>query len=855
MMMANAAVRSFEKNADGVTFATDEGILKIQIRTDNIARVIASPPGAPLPEVRSFVVVREWPAPTFSVDESKEAVTLRTREMQVRVNRDTGAVSFLDASGKVFLAERPRGREFAPVVLQGVPSLAVGQSFASEADEKLFGLGQFQDGLWDWRGLSVELRQLNTHIAVPVLVSSKGYGLLWDNASRTEFNPPGDEVTLSAGTSTAGGPTATEQINGAATPAKNAVPARQGTFTAGAAGDYVFSIRDGDRREEISILVDGVQIAGVTNFWTPRSIVGRVTLPANKTCNVTVRGGGKDAKLFARPAGDSTTFRSDYGEAVDYTVFYGPKLDRVIAGYRLATGTAPLWPKWAYGFWQCRERYSSQKQLLDTAAEFRRRGIPVDLIVQDWKYWGPHGWGSYQWDEKQYPDPAALIKGLHDLNMKFMISVWCNPGGVVRREAEQNKVQVGQWLDLFSPKGREIRWRFLNEAFFAHGTDAWWGDATEPGDAGTDLLGKKVSLGAGDRYTNAYALFASQSIYEGQRATNPDKRVVTLTRSAFPGQQRYATALWSGDIGGDWTAFKRQIPAGLNFSLTGQPYWTTDCGGFFRPKDQYKSADYNELLVRWFQWSTFCPILRVHGYQSETEPWKFLPATEKVMLAFNRLRYRMLPYNYTLGARANLQDDTIMRPLVMDFPEDAKALTVSDSYLHGPAFLVTPVTEAKATQREVYLPSGAGWVDFWTGETLKGGETVNAAAPLEHIPLFVRAGSIVPLGPDLQYANEKPAEVIELRVYPGADGAFSLYEDTGDGYAYEKGERATIPFSWNDKTRTLTIGARKGSFPGMLAERTFRVVLVRKAQGTGIAPAEKADRELRYRGEQVSVQF
>ena len=614
-----------------------------------------------------------------------------------------------------------------------------------------------------------------------------------------------------------------------------------------------FCTRDGDRRADIAILVDGQLIARVTNLWTPRAIVGKITLPANKKVSVTVRGGGKDVKLFARLLADTTTFHSDCGEAIDYTVFYGPKLDEVIASYRAATGQAPLWPKWAYGFWQCRERYSSQQQLLDTVAEFRKRQIPVDLIVQDWQYWGNHGWGSYEWDETHYPQPAELMKGLHDQHVKFMISVWCNPHGKTMEDLKQINMIVGDWIDVFDPKAREIRWKHINDAFFSIGADAWWGDATEPGDPGTDLLGKKLSSGPGDRFTSAYPLFASQSLYEGQRATDPNKRVCILTRSAFPGQQRYAAAGWSGDINGNWETFRRQIPAGLNFCLTGQPYWTTDCGGFFHPKNQYTSADYNELLTRWFQWSTFCPILRIHGYKTETEIWKWLPGTQTNLIDYDRLRYRMLPYNYSVAWKVTSEASTIMRALCMDFPDDAKALSVADEYMFGSAFLVAPVTEAKAASRRVYLPAGTSWVNFWSGEKYKGGRQITAAAPIEILPLFVRAGSIVPLGPDLQYAMEKPADPIELRVYTGADGAFKLYEDEGDSYRYEQGAYATIPISWNDKARTLTIDPRQGKFPGMLEERTFRIVWVSENHGAGIAPTQKADVEIKYSGTKLTI--
>jgi len=851
-MAAESIVKAITKQPSEVELLLDSGRLALRPLEDNAIRVRFS--DGKSAETPSFVLTEKLPTPKFEVREEGNAIIVATAGMQAVVDRATGAVSFRDVDGKTFLAEKAGTRTLEASTVQGRPMFVVGQSFESPADEKLYGLGQYQDGLWDWRGVPLELRQLNTQIAVPMLISSKGYGLLWDNASRTDFNPPGEPIVLTAEAKTsdsgAQGPTATEQLTAQKAPLKNAV--RHGAFTTGAAGEYVFSTRDGDRSNEMAIIVDGKTIAGVTNMWTPRSVVGKIMLPANKTVTVTVRGGGRDVKLFARPLGDTTTFRSDCGEAVDYTVFHGPKLDDVIAGYRAVTGQAPLWPKWAYGFWQCRERYSSQQQLLDTAAEFRKRQIPVDLIVQDWQYWGKHGWGSYEWDETKYPQPAELMKGLHDQHVKFMISVWCNPHGKTLEDLKANNMFVGGWIDVFDPKGREIRWKHINDAFYSIGVEAWWGDATEPGDPGTDLLGKKLSIGPGDCFTSAYPLFASRSLYEGQRATDPEKRVCILTRSAFPGQQRYAAASWSGDINGNWETFKRQIPAGLNFCLTGLPYWTTDCGGFFHPKDQYSSADYNELLVRWFQWSTFCPVLRIHGFQTETEIWKWLPDTQKNLVAYDRLRYRMLPYNYSVAWQVTNKASTIMRALGMDFPADSKAWNIANEYMFGPAFLVAPVTEAKATSRTVYLPAGTNWVNFWTGETQSGGREITAAAPIETLPLFVRAGSIVPFGPDLQYAAEKPADPIELRVYPGADGSFTLYEDEGDGYNYEKGAYATIPLKWDDKKRTLTIGGRAGEFSGMVKERTFRVILVAPRVGTGIDASGKVE-VVRYDGSSIEV--
>lgn len=847
------AVRSMERQASGVSLALPGGVLEIRPVLDRAIRVRFS--DGKTPPAPDFVMDQKLAIPAFQVDETSAAVTVSTAKMKAVVDRATGAVEFEDQTGKVFLAEKPGTRLLQPVTLQGRACFTVGQTFDSPATEKLYGLGQYQDGLWNWRGIPLEMRQLNTQISVPVLISNLGYGLLWDNASRTDFNLPGDPIALSSSShsaTAANAPTATEQLGSAKTPSPGR-SLRTGSYTTGSAGDYVFCVRDADRRDDLAILVDGRQIAGITNMWTPSAIVGKVSLPAHKTVTVAVRGGGADVKLFGRSLADDTTFRSDFGQGIDYTVFYGPKIDDVIGSYRAATGQAPLWPKWAYGFWQCRERYQSQQQILDTAAEFRRRGIPVDLIIQDWKYWGNHGWGSYEWDSSLYPDPAKLIEGLHDLHFKFMISVWCNPHGKTGDDLRAHHLLVGEWIDVFSPEGRDLRWKHLNDTFFSIGTDAWWGDATEPGDPGTAMLGKPLSIGPAGEYTSAYPLFASQSLYDGQRATDPGKRVVTLTRSAFAGQQRYATACWSGDINGDWQTFRRQIPAGLNFCLTGIPYWTTDCGGFFRPSNEYRSADYNELLIRWFQWSTFCPVLRVHGWNTATEMWNWLPETQKCLLAYDRLRYRMLPYNYSVAGGVTFTGYTIMRALGMDFPEDPKAWDVSDEYLFGPAFLIAPVTQPKATSRDVYLPAGAEWIDFWTGATCSGGRTITADAPIEKVPLFVRAGSIVPFGPKLQYADEKPADPIELRVYPGANGSFTLYEDEGNGYGYEKGQYATIPFTWSDRDKTLDIGARHGTFPGMLETRTFHIILVRPNRGVGDTFDSESDVEVRYQGQAIRV--
>jgi len=838
---AATPVQSWQKRADGVFFELSPGTMEIQVATDRIIRVRASP-STNLPAPENFVVNAKWGPVPFTVGKTADAVTLTTKQLQVQVERSSGAVTFLDAAGKVLLQEPAAGgKNFTPA--PGTNALfQVEQTFLSSADEFLYGLGQFQDGLWNWRGLPRELIQHNTTSVFPMLLSSRGYGLLWDNASLTDFNPIDREIPLRR-----------EAVSEVST--NNKVPkiySWHGTFTTEDAGEYVFFARADHNRQEFSISVDGQCVAVVTNFWTPRSLGGSLQLPAHKKCEVLVRGGAK-VTLAAGLRSEQTTFRSQLGTAIDYTFFYGPEWDDVIRGYRLATGVAPLWPEWAFGFWQCRERYHSQAELLAAAAEFRRREIPVDLMVQDWYYWTNKNWGSYEFDLARYPDAAGMIQTLHDEHLKFMISVWCNPRGTTRAELEQKTTVLGNWIDVYNPVAREIRWRHINDTFFKPGADAWWGDATEPGDDGNALLGKETYQGPGELVRNAYPLYANQALYEGQRASVSDKRVCILTRSAFPGLQRYAAAIWSGDIAGNWETFRRQIPAGLNFTLAGVPYWTTDCGGFWRPEDQYTSVDFNELQARWFEWSTFCPIQRMHGGNTETETWKWLPTTQKILIDYDQFRHRLVPYLYSVAWQVTSDGGSMMRALPFDFRADRRALEVSDEYLLGPALLVAPVTTPQATNKTVYLPAGTGWVSFWTGEKRAGGVTNATAAPAEQIPLWVRAGSILPLGPQMQYVGAQPADPLEVRVYRGADGRFTLYEDEGDNYNYEKQTFATIPFHWDETKQMLTIGARVGEFPGMLNERTLHLVFVAPHHGVGLSAESNPDVVVHYTGKRVTV--
>ena len=456
--------------------------------------------------------------------------------------------------------------------------------------------------------------------------------------------------------------------------------------------------------------------------------------------------------------------------------------------------------------------------------------------MQDWFWWNRKGEHVFN---KNYPDPKGMIDQLHAENFHLMISVWpfFEPGSAVYDEMDKRGWFVDKFkfakppyhtngmavYDATNPEARKYYWQLMDKALFNIGVDAWWLDTTEPETEGQEeniLLGHKLAAGSGDRYVNIYPLMTTGAVYDGQRSASDKKRVFILSRSAFAGDQRYGVTAWSGDINSDFFSFRRQIPAGLNFALSGIPYWTTDIGGFVSgdPDD----PAYRELFIRWFQYGTFNPILRVHGTRktNQNELWSYGPDAQKILVSFDRLRYRMLPYIYSLAWKTTSESYTPMRPLVMDFRSDVRAQNIGDQFMYGPAFLVSPVTEPDATTRRLYLPQ-AKWYDFWTGSAVAGGKTIDASAPLDRLPLYIRAGSILPLGPDEEWSTEKPADPIELRIYRGADADFTLYEDENDSYNYEKGIYATIPLHWDDAKQTLTIGDRKGQFPGMLRKPQF----------------------------------
>ena len=823
------AIKRSHAESNGVTFQAAAGTMRVELCGDRVVHVVASRTSE-IPTPKVPIATQPCSAHNVQVKLGRKETRLSTPKITVVVDTESGAVSFLSKDGRVVLAEpKQGGKSFDVPSVFEAKTWELQQSFLSVPDEAQYGLGQHQEGIFNVRGVPIRLSQSNTSISVPFLLSSKGYGILWNNPSLTDFNPADQPIVIDPNTG-------------------------KGKFTTGTKGTYGFVLTS-DNRSQMTLEGNGQSVINLQNYWVPTSASGIVELDADKEYEVTARGGTGGVQLAVRPPADMTTFRSEVGQAIDYYFFYGPELSHVIADYRQLTGEAPLYPKWAYGYWQCRERYHSQQEILDTAAEFRKRKIPIDVLVQDWQYWGKYGWNAMKFDEDQYSKPEEMIDQLHAEDLHMMISVWSRFGedtDVYKKMSAQALLVSGTpWTDFFNPEAQKAFWSGLKDGLFEDGIDAWWMDASEPE---FDILkGKQTFLGSGESVRDAYPLYVTKAIYEGQRATTDRKRVVILTRSAFAGQQRNAAASWSGDISANWITLQRQIPAGLSFTMSGLPYWTTDVGGFIRPKDQYTSEAYHELLIRWFQYGTFCPIFRVHGYQSNAELWNYGPDVLKILTQYDELRYRLLPYIYSAAWGVTNRGETLMRGLPLEFSSDPGAREVSDQFMFGSALLISPVTKQGTTQRTVYLPAGNDWVDFWTGKRTVGGQTITAEAPLDRMPIYARSGSIVPFGPAVESASAK-SDPIELRIYPGRNADFALYEDEGDNYDYQHGSYSAIPLHWDDKTQRLTIGGRHGSFPGMLDHRIFHAVVVRDGAGTGVSATSEPDAIIEYDGKGISEQ-
>lgn len=916
------AAGAFRQTANGIVVTPAEGPaqkVRLEVMTDAIIRVTAAPAGKiELPE--SLIIVAE-PEADFTVTESNGIVTVQAGAASADVSLATGLVQFRDANGDVVLKEESRGA-FEPNNRNGETLYEVRQSFNHGTDEGFYGLGQHQNDQFNYNGEDVLLAQYNINIAMPFVVSTRNYGVLWDNNSITRFGDPrpyrsiGEALIVRDAGGKKGGLTATYYVGGVER-AKRIEPEPdysytfdqaewpegvaqttpdtrvvwEGSLESGESGVHKFKLWLSGYGE---VYIDGEQVVdGWRQNWLPWWRNFEVDMAAGEPRNIRIEwntDGGYIglAHLGPLPANErnSLSLASEAGHAIDYYFISGENLDGVISGYRRLTGAARLLPRWAYGFWQSRERYKTQDELLDALKEYRAREIPIDNIVLDWSYWPEDAWGSHDFDPERFPDPGAMVDEVHDLNAQIMISVWPKfypgtenfkeldaQGAIFQRTLKTGEVDwigegyVSAFYDPYNAEARKIYWRQLREKLGVLGFDAWWLDATEP-DMGHAIDWEEfkarldpTALGPGAEYANPYALMNAMAVWEGEQSADPDRRVMILTRSGFPGIQRYAAATWSGDIVPTWTDMKAQISAGLSMALSGVPNWTFDIGGF-TPERRYTDpsaedlAEWRELQTRWFQFGAFAPLFRSHGQFPPREIYNISPegsAWYETMVGYNKLRYRLLPYIYAAAGDSYHRDGTMMRALVMDFPNDSKVKDIGDQYMFGPSFMVSPVYEYGARTWPVYLPAGAGWYDFHTGEFHEGGQEVTADAPLERMPLFVKAGAIVPAGPAVQYADENLEGPLTILVYTGADGSFSLYEDDGETYAYEDGAFSRIPIGYDDKTGAVTIGARSGSWDGMSQTRTFHVRWISGPSAGADDFDAPPDATVDYTGEPVSI--
>jgi alpha-D-xyloside xylohydrolase len=922
-------LRPPERLTDGILVPVRDSFLKLEVCTDSVIHVTFSKDRTFSARQTLAAAPKQCEATAWKFTGGPHDAVLSTAKLKIKVDLATGALSFFDRNGQPMVMEKKDGRTLTPAVVQGEKTFHVRQEWQANANEALYGLGQHQLGLMNIKGFDLDLWQRNTTVVVPFLVSSRGYGILWDNTSWTRFGDlrefefiPVERLSDTNGK--AGGltgsyyaganfdrlvATRTDARVDITTPDRKDHPHTrihpdlpptgdisirwEGWVEPDQSGEYLFQTYS---NSGIKLWIDGqLVIDHWRQGWLPWKDIAKLQLEAKYRYRLKLEWtrdqGEETVQLFWKTPADSadTSLWSEVGDGIDYYFMYGPEIDQVIAGYRRVTGRAPMMPLWAYGLWQCRQRYETQQQSLDILDGFRSRSIPLDNIVQDWFYWKADQWGSHQFDPQRFPDPQSWIRTIHDkYHARLMISVWPkfypnteNAKAMRERgflyeqdlaEGEKDWINfVYTYYDAFNPEARALFWSQMERELFRKGVDAWWMDATEPELIhGPELEGTKThmhptALGSGSRMLNAYPLVNSQAVYEGQRSAAPNQRVFILTRSGFSGQQRYASAVWSGDISSTWTAMRKQIPAGLSFSLSGLPYWSMDSGGFSVPaRFSRRNAapedieEWRELNTRWFQFATFVPLLRVHGEFPYREMWYFggesHPAFQ-TMLKFDRLRYRLLPYIYSLAGDVTQAGGSIMRAFVMDFRNDAKAREIGDQYMFGPSLMINPVTHYKARSRSVYLPQSAGWYDWWSGRMFTGGRTIEAMAPYESMPIYVKAGSIIPVGPELQYTADKPADPLTLYVYAGADGVFTLYEDEGVNYNYEQGRFTRILLHWNNITRTLTIGRRQGSFAGMLTQRTFEVILIAKAKPFGFSFAPRVDRAVHYDGHELKLRL
>ncbi len=768
---STAQVTSYKRTPFGITCQLAKGVMNIYLLKDDMVEVKYTSLPNMSPKNSLVVLPVSSYLKSYQVSGSKDEITITTSKLKIKINKHTNAIAYTDLQGNVILAEADAyDKVMRDTTIVGINTYSCSATFKSPKNEGLFGLGcQPEDSLSiNYKGRNQDLAIKYLTGAIPILLSTNGYGLMFDNYAASKFY--GDES-------------------------------------------------------------DNTQYSYI----------------------------------------------SESGKMVDYYFFYGPSFDHIIDLYRDITGKAPMYPRWAFGLFQSQDRYKTQQEVLDVAAGYRDNHIPVDAIVQDWFYWSPLPIGSHLMYPERYTNPKAMVDQLHKENIHAMISIWPCFG---KSTNDYNALEKAGFLtditwdnffvhtrdsyyDAHNPGAREMYWDQARDSLIKrYGWDAWWVDQCEP-DTEDPNNRKKSNFytGKGIDYFNTYSLEHTKGIYEKWRRDISGKRIFLLARQAFAGQQRNGATIWSSDIACTFHDFKNQVPQAINTCSSGIPYWTSDIGGYMDRTNSTGIPDwatpyFRELFTRWFQFGTFCPIMRIHGKGERalfSKNWD--EGTRSILVNYDNLRYRLLPYIYSLSAAITMKNYTLMRSLAFDFRTDKNVYSIPDQYMFGPAFMVNPVTDQQATSRQVYLPAGVEWYDFWTGKKYDGGQKINAIAPIETIPLFVKAGSIIPMGKLMEFATQKPEDTIELRIYPGADGQFTLYEDANNTYNYEKGEYATSVIKWNDRNKELSISATKGNFPGIPGKRVFDVVYVSENNGTGVAESGKFDKVITYNNKAINVKL
>ena len=920
----NSKIPSYVKSAHEITIPLEGQQLKLSLITDDIIRVVATNEDK-FDDTQSLIIQEDLvPKGNFEIRDSGDLIVVQSAKIKVTVDKKSGVVAFYDSNGNLKLSEQAGGRNFEDSSIQDWKQ--VGQTFESPSDEALFGLGQHQHGYMNFKGKDVDLTQHNIVAVVPFLYSNKKYGILWDNYSITRFGDPrpyeqmdglelkddkGKEGTLTEiwyKNNVEVGRKNIDKIDYQylETPSYEMLPKPsevdkivfEGKISSVNAGKHKFLLYASNY---FKLWIDDQLIFDKwRQNWNPWSNPFEVNMNAGEEHKLRIEwipNSGYMSLTHLDPWNvedqNRITFTSDAAKQIDYYYIDGADADQVIAGYRSLTGKSSLLPKSAYGFWQSRERYKTQNELLETAASFRKKNIPIDNIVLDWNYWPENAWGSHEFDSTRFDSPQKMTSSLEAQDIDIMISVWPKyyegiphyeemkaKGYLFLNNIEKKRIDwIGKgyhntFYDPFNEGARKMFWQQLDEHLFSKGFKRYWLDATEPDMHSnlsiTDRIEnmKETALGHGAAYFNAYSLMNSRGVYEGQMANHPDERVFILTRSAFAGQQRYGSVTWSGDIVSRWSDLSDQISAGINFSMSGIPNWTMDIGGF-AVEDRFANdvervgkqlASWRELNTRWFQFGAFCPLFRSHGQYPFREIFNIAPEGHPAyesMLYYNKLRYRLMPHIYSLAAATYFDDFTIMRGLPMDFGNDEAVMGIGDQYMFGKEIMVCPVVQEGAITRKVYLPKGNSWYDFYSGALYEGGQAINANSPYEKMPLFVKSGSIIAMGNDIQSTKQSNLDEIHLYVYDGANGAFTLYDDGGKDMSFKDGNHASIHLSFDTANKTIKFGERQGKFISKQAKQKFYIHFISKSNTRGIDIEENFETDVffEYNGKEKMLKL